>query len=323
MKITASVAAILLAGTIVLPAVSQGDPPAKQKQPVAKKPVYDEKADAKAQIDAALTAAQRNNRRVLIQWGANWCGWCTLLHDRFQTDPNLRKTLLYEYHVVNVDIGKGDKNKDLAAKYGAKLGMGIPYLTVLAADGKVLTNQATDPFETKSEDGKNGHDSKKLMEFLTAHEAQPLKAEEVLNAALAEAAKTERGVFLHFGAPWCGWCHKLEDWLAQPKIAAIMGRDFVDVMIDQDRMTGGKEVFARYRASDRGGIPWFVMLDSKGKAIVTSDGPKGNIGFPYVDHEIEHFVTMLNTAKRRITAAEVEELRRSLTPPAKGVTSGK
>jgi hypothetical protein len=40
----------------------------------------------------------------------------------------------------------------------------VPYLTILDAAGKVLVNQSTVPFETK-EDGKNGHDSKKLQEF--------------------------------------------------------------------------------------------------------------------------------------------------------------
>src|SRR5262249_48867721 len=148
---------------------------------------------------------------------------------------------------------------------------GVPYLTVLDVEGKVLANQATDPFETK-EEGKKGHDAKKLQEFLTTHQAKPLKAETVLEAALAEAAKSERNVFLHFGAPWCGWCLRLDAWLARPEVAAILGKDFVEVKIDQDRMEGAKEVFARYNASGKGGIPWFVFLDPKGKTIITSDG---------------------------------------------------
>jgi thiol-disulfide isomerase/thioredoxin len=311
----------LLAGLLILPARAAQDP--VPKKPDARKPVYDEKADAKAQIETALAAAKRENRRVLIQWGANWCGWCVLLHDRFKTDRGLSKTLLYEYVVVNVDVGKMDKNLDLVRKYEAKLGKGIPYLTVLAADGKVLANQATDPFETKSEDGQKGHDAKKVQEFLAAHQAKPLQADDVLKAALEEAAKSDRGVFLHFGAPWCGWCLKLEAWMARPEIAKILEKDFVEVKIDQDRMTGAKEVCARYNAKGAGGIPWFVMLDAKGKPVVTSDGPKGNIGFPYEPHEIVHFVKMLQAAKRRITDAEIEELRRSLIPPPKTASSAR
>jgi thioredoxin-related protein len=318
MRKLAFAAAALLAAGLALPTLARDDKAAKTDKPGVKKPVYDEKADTKADIAAALAAAKRENRRVLIQWGGNWCSWCLLLHERFKSDRNLAKTLLYEYDVVYVDIGKSDKNLDLAAKYGADFKKhGVPYLTVLDAEGKALANQQTDVFETKSEDGKNGHDPRKLQEFLTANQAAPLKADEVLTAALAEAAKTERVVFLHFGAPWCSWCKKLDAWLLRPNVAGIIGKDFIDVKIDNDRMAGAKEVFNRYNANARGGIPWFVFLDGKGKGIINSDGPKGNIGYPAEPHEIEYFVSMLKAAKRRLTDMDIEELRKSLTPPAK------
>src|ERR1700733_10174397 len=148
------------------------DVPKAKKDDGIKKPVYDEKADAKALIDAALVSAKRENRRVLIQWGGNWCSWCLLLHERFHSDKDLAKTLRYEYDVVYID----SKNKDLMEKYGQDNSKhGVPFLTVLDADGKVLINQSTVPFETKIDD-KNGHDPKKLQEFLQAHKAGPLKA---------------------------------------------------------------------------------------------------------------------------------------------------
>jgi hypothetical protein len=55
-----------------------------------------------------------------------------------------------------------------------------------------------------------------------------------------------------------------------------------------------------------------VFLDPHGKAIVTSDGPQGNIGFPAAEQEIAHFVTMLEKSKKRMTDKEIEELRKSL-----------
>ena len=39
------------------------------------------------------------------------------------------------------------------------------------------------------------------------------EAQAVLAAGLAEARRTDRLVFLHSGAPWCGWCRRLELWL--------------------------------------------------------------------------------------------------------------
>jgi thiol:disulfide interchange protein len=314
MRLIAAAVAVALAFAIQAPA--DDEKPAKTEKPEAKKPVYDENADAKAAVDAALAAAKRENRRVLIQWGGNWCSWCGLLHECFKSERELAKTLRNEYDVVYVDVGKTDKNLELAAKYKADFKKhGVPYLTVLDADGLVLANQETDPFETKSEDGKKGHDPKKLIEFLTTHQSKPFKADEVLDAALAEAAKTGRNVFLHFGAPWCGWCLRLDAWLAQPEVASVLGKDFIDVKIDIDRMTGAKEVLTRYNADAKGGIPWFVFLDGKGKEIVNSDGPKGNIGFPGNEDEIAYFVTMLQKGKKRLTEKDVEQLRKSLMPP--------
>jgi hypothetical protein len=37
-------------------------------------PIYNEKADAKADIAAALKLANRENKRVLLKFGGNWCG---------------------------------------------------------------------------------------------------------------------------------------------------------------------------------------------------------------------------------------------------------
>ena len=310
----------MLLGFSLLTAGARDEPKAKtDKAKVIRPKVYDEKADAKADIEKALALAKKDNQRVLIQWGANWCGWCTLLNDRMKKDPKLSHEMLYEYRVVHVDVGQFDKNVDLSKQYKANLSVGIPYLTVLDADGNVLKNQATDPFETKNADGKegqNGHDPEKLMAFLKEHEAKPLLAEEVMKQHMELAAKSDRLVMLHFGAPWCGWCHKLEAWLARPEVAAIMGKEFVDLKIDVDRMPGGKEILARYGA-DKKGIPWFVFMDSKGKDLATSDDAKGqNIGFPSEPAEIAHFTKMLETSHRKLSKEDIETLSASLKEEA-------
>ena len=40
------------------------------------KKLYDPKANATADIDAAIKKAAAENKYVLIQAGGNWCGWC-------------------------------------------------------------------------------------------------------------------------------------------------------------------------------------------------------------------------------------------------------
>lgn len=280
---------------------------------VQDKAVYDEAADAKKVVAAAIAKAKKENQRVLIQWGANWCGWCKWLAATMKSDRELSHELLYEYQVVHVDVGRFDKNMDLAKELGADF-KAIPFLTVLDADGKPLAQQNTEPFEAKV-DGKDGHDAKKVLAFLKQHECKPLVADAVLAAAMATAKQGSKRVFLHFGAPWCGWCHRLEDWMAQPKIAAVLAKDFVDVKIDNDRMEGGKAVYERHLAAagqKASGIPWFLFLDADGKLLAHSTGPKGNTGFPYQPEEIAHFVTMLNAAMLKMNDDDLAMLSKSL-----------
>ena len=51
--------------------------------------IYDEKADGAKQIADALAVATNEHKRVLLQFGANWCGWCHKLHKLFETDADI------------------------------------------------------------------------------------------------------------------------------------------------------------------------------------------------------------------------------------------
>ena len=47
-------------------------------------PVYDESADAQAQVSQALAKAKADNKQVMIVFGANWCGDCKMLDCEFK-----------------------------------------------------------------------------------------------------------------------------------------------------------------------------------------------------------------------------------------------
>jgi thiol-disulfide isomerase/thioredoxin len=101
--------------------------------------VYNERAEGRNQIDDAIALAKKDNKHVLITWGANWCGWCRRLDEIVRTDPTVAKLLRENYVHVKIDIGHRDKNMDLARKYGADLNdLGIPHSTVLDGEGKVV-----------------------------------------------------------------------------------------------------------------------------------------------------------------------------------------
>ena len=75
-------------------------------------------------------------------------------------------------------------------------------------------------------------------------------------------------------------------------VAAAMSKDYIEVKIDS-RMQNSKQVIDRLRKERQGGIPWMTILDADGKELVTSDGPKGNVGCPVRDHEIDWFLKMV------------------------------
>jgi len=292
------------------PSAAPQTPPKAASEEQATK-IYDEQADAKAQIAQALAKAKKDNRRVLVQWGGNWCGWCRLLHGLYKSDKEIARKLLYEYEVVYVDAGKpAGKNIELAESYGADLKKhGFPYLTILDATGKAIANQETSSLEIKDKTAKPGHDPKLVLAFLTEHQAAYLDAQKVLDAGLQEASQSSKRVFLHFGAPWCGWCHRLEDWLAREDVSSILSKDFIEVKIDTERMIGGQDLLTKYNVARTTGIPWFVILDGHGDNMIDSNGPSGkNIGYPGAGEEIEHFRSMLTATAINLTPEDIRKL---------------
>ncbi|HKB17269.1 MAG TPA: thioredoxin family protein [Planctomycetota bacterium] len=187
---------LVLAALLAAPARTQeGTPSSEEKKPT---PIYDESADARKQLDAALARAKAENKRVLLVFGANWCSWCRKLDGLFREDPEVARVLLYEYEKVLVDVGHFDKNEGLASDLGAAIREnGIPFLAILDADGKPLVNQETSSLEAGS-----AHDPAKVKTFLEKWAAPPLDAEKVLAEAVARAGKEGKRVFLRFGAPW-------------------------------------------------------------------------------------------------------------------------
>jgi thioredoxin 1 len=98
---------------------------------------YDESADAKAQIRSALTEATHANVPVLVVFGANWCGDCKVLDMAFK-EGAAAPLIAKNFRVIKVDVGRFNRNVDIAETYGVPLKSGVPAVAVLSAQGKVL-----------------------------------------------------------------------------------------------------------------------------------------------------------------------------------------
>jgi protein disulfide-isomerase len=98
---------------------------------------YDEAADAKAQIRSALAEASQANLRVLVVFGANWCGDCKVLDMSFEAGA-AAPLMARDFKVVKVDVGRFNRNLDVAESYGVPLKNGVPAVAVLSPQGQVL-----------------------------------------------------------------------------------------------------------------------------------------------------------------------------------------
>jgi thiol-disulfide isomerase/thioredoxin len=232
-----------------------------------------------------------------------------LLNDLFESDPKIAALLRSEYELVHINVSPKQQNKEFLASY-AIVPQGVPYLVVLDSSGKKITEQETGALENGPK-----HDPQKVYDFLDKWKATPLDAQKVLDDALSRAGAEKKRVFLHVGAPWCGWCRRLEALLDQPEIASAIEADLIPVKIDTDRMTGGKEVAKKYQTS--GGIPWYCVLTPDGKVVATSDiKPGENIGFPTEPAEVDHIVKMLTDGKSRMSDAQVEAMKSAFSKAA-------
>jgi thioredoxin 1 len=124
--------AIFVAASLATPAVSQS--------------IFDEKADAHRQILAAIAEASKTGKNIILDFGANWCGDCHALEAQMQK-PELAALIARNYVVVNIDVGRFDKNLDVAQKYRIPVKKGIPALAVLDPRGNLLYAQDQGQFE--------------------------------------------------------------------------------------------------------------------------------------------------------------------------------
>ncbi len=114
-----------------------------------------------------------------------------------------------------------------------------------------------------------------------------------MSSAVAQAKSQSKKIFAHFSAPRCAWCKRLDTYFAMNEVATVFDNSYVRVKIDVDRMSGGKDVAAKYGMTETTGLPFFAVIDGNGKKLIDSVGPKGNAGFPVEDFEVAHYMDML------------------------------
>jgi thiol:disulfide interchange protein len=109
--------------------------------------IYPAPEQAKVDLAAALSSAAQTHKRILLDFGGNWCPDCQAL-DIYFHDATNRPILQANFIVVHVNIGMKDANLNIARKYAVPVKDGVPALAVLSYKGTLLYSQQSGQFKT-------------------------------------------------------------------------------------------------------------------------------------------------------------------------------
>jgi thiol:disulfide interchange protein len=138
-----------LAAVLALTACKSLAPTTTTTTNSASRAIYPDPAQAPSDLAAALKTAAATHKRILLDFGGNWCGDCQVLDIYFHDAAN-RTILEANFVLVHVNIGHMDANQDLAQHYEVPLEKGVPALAVLDDHGKLLYSQKGGEFEAMS-----------------------------------------------------------------------------------------------------------------------------------------------------------------------------
>jgi thiol:disulfide interchange protein len=114
--------------------------------PAQQRDIYPPPEQAAVDLAAGLKQAAAEHRRVLLDFGGNWCPDCHVLDTYFHDAAN-KPILDASYILVHINIGHIDRNLDIADRYQIPLKKGVPALAVLNSKGELLYSQKGGEFE--------------------------------------------------------------------------------------------------------------------------------------------------------------------------------
>jgi thioredoxin 1 len=86
---------------------------------------YDDNADARADVVAAKARALEQGMFLMVTFGANWCTDCRTLYMHLESDE-VSAYAKDRFEFANVNVGKFNRNIELAKELGVNLERGVP-----------------------------------------------------------------------------------------------------------------------------------------------------------------------------------------------------
>lgn len=97
---------------------------------------YSSDVDPHQAIEYGRTVALAEKKQLLLIFGADWCPDCQRFGEVLK-DAEVERLVRDHFVLVKVDVGRFNKNLDLAKVYNVDPKRGIPGLSVVSTDGIV------------------------------------------------------------------------------------------------------------------------------------------------------------------------------------------
>jgi thiol:disulfide interchange protein len=111
-------------------------------------------------LQVAIVKASAENKRIILDVGGEWCGWCRFMDNFLIKNVALGKLRDENFVWVKINYSDENKNEEFLGAYPTV--KGYPHLFVLEEDGKLLHSQDTAALEEEK-----GYNLQKFTDFLT------------------------------------------------------------------------------------------------------------------------------------------------------------
>lgn len=90
------------------------------------------------------------------------------------------------------------------------------------------------------------------------------------NEAMAAGRDFDKPIFIHFTAPWCKWCKKMQkETYTDPRVIRFMNENFAPVTVDTEKLPS---LARKFKVES---LPTLWFLDSQGKGLTSIKGYVG------------------------------------------------
>lgn len=121
---------------------------------------YDPARNPADDLAQAIVVAQKENKRILLELGGDWCIWCKYMDDFYESHPDILQARAENYVLVKINVSEENENVQFLSQFPEAAG--YPHIYILESDGTFLHSQNTADLE----DGADSYVPEVFMAFL-------------------------------------------------------------------------------------------------------------------------------------------------------------